>query len=58
MRLRNAVLAGGISGLTLFGADCASASYTTFELRPDFLAGSSFERIGATAEYQQTADRD
>jgi hypothetical protein len=58
MGLGHAVLAGGISGLSLFGANLAAASYTFLKLGTDFFAGSSFERIGATAENQRVADHD
>lgn len=58
MGLRHPVFTGGISGLALLGADLASAGYTALKLGTDFFAGSSFERIAATADHEQTADRD
>ena len=58
MRLGDAVFAGGISRFPLFGADLASAGYAALKLRPDFFAGSVFERICATAEEKHAAYRD
>jgi hypothetical protein len=52
------MLTGGISRLPLLGADLAAARDTLLKLGPDFFAGSSFERIGTTAENQRVADRD
>jgi hypothetical protein len=58
MRLRHAVLAGGISGLALFGTDLAPASYAPLKLRTHFLSACPFKWIGTTVEHQRTADRD
>ena len=58
MRLGHAVLAGGISRVTLFGAELASAGYALFKLGPDLFASPVFKRIGTTAEDQHAADRD
>jgi hypothetical protein len=58
MRLRHAMFAGGISGFPLFGANLAPAGYAALKLRPDFVASSFFERIGATKKHQYASDRD
>ena len=58
MRLGHAMFAGGISRFPLFGANLAPAGYAALKLRPDVFAGSSFERICATAEEKHAACRD
>ena len=58
MRLRHAMFAGGISGFPLFGANLAPAGYAALKLRPDFVASSFFERIGATKKERCEADRE
>ena len=61
MRLRHAMFAGWITGLTLFGPNLALAGDATLQLRLNFSTASLFDRIGATAgkhcERDQEEDR-
>ena len=56
MRLRDAVFAGGITWLALFGAYLAASRYAALQLRTHFFAASPFEWIRTTAEHQQATD--
>ena len=49
MRLGNAMFAGRIAGVSLFGDDLALASDAALQLRLNFSTSSLLERIGATA---------
>jgi len=49
MRLRHAMFAGWITGLTLFRPNLALAGDATLQLRLNFSTASLFDRIGATA---------
>jgi hypothetical protein len=58
MRLRHAMLAGGISGLAFLGYDLTLAGQTSLKLGSDFFSGAAFKRIGTTTEHHRAADHD
>jgi hypothetical protein len=58
MRLRHAMFAGWITGLTLFGPDLALAGDATLQLRLNFSTASLFDRIGATAGKRRERDQE
>jgi hypothetical protein len=58
MRLGNAVFAGGIAGLSLFGDDLALTSDSALQLRLHFLTASVFDRISAAAREDCTSSRE
>jgi hypothetical protein len=58
MRLGNAMFAGWIAGLSLFGNDLSLAGDAALQLRLNFFTTSLFERIGATADKRCTRDHE
>jgi len=58
MRLGNAVFAGWIAWLSLFGDNISLAGDAALQLRLNFSATSLFERISATAREDCTSDRE
>jgi hypothetical protein len=56
MRLRHAVLGGGITGFTRFGTDLSFAANASLQLRLDFITRALFERIRATERKQREDD--
>jgi hypothetical protein len=58
MRLWDAVFAGWIAGLSLFGDDFALTSDAALQLRLNVSTTSLFERIGATARERRAADHE
>jgi hypothetical protein len=55
MRLGNAVLAGWIARLALFGAELALTGYAPLQLRLNFGAASLLHRISATGDEQSAS---
>jgi hypothetical protein len=58
MRLRHAVFAGRISGITVFGDELSLTSHSALKLGLNVAATSLLERIGASAGDQHVADRE
>jgi hypothetical protein len=56
MRLRDAVFAGWIAGLSLFGDDLSLTRNAALKLRSHFLTASLFDGIGATAHERRARD--
>ena len=56
MGLRDTMLAGGITGLALFGAELALTGDAPLQLRLDFGAASLLHRVGASAHEQSVSD--
>jgi hypothetical protein len=58
MGLGNAMFSGWVPRISLFGDKLTLAGDAALQLRLNFVTGSLFERIGASAGDQHAADRD
>jgi hypothetical protein len=58
MGLGNAMFAGWIAWISLFGDNISLAGDAALQLRLNFFASSLFERISATAGEDCTSDRE
>jgi hypothetical protein len=58
MRLGNAVFAGYIAGVSLFGNNFTLSRESPLQLRLNFVTGSLFERIGASDREDCRSDRE
>ena len=58
MRLRNAMFAGRIAGIALFGADLPLPGDAALQSFLNLLSALFFERVSATGEDQNGADHE